>query len=374
MAMKTWHVPVDTIYNYIKDTFVATGVPPADAKIIADVLIESDLRGIESHGIGRLYYYYQRIKSGQHKTKTEYKIVKEGKTTAVIDGNHGQGHVIAYNAMKLAIKKAKEHGMGAVAVRDSTHFGICGYYTKMATDANMIGIVCTNARPAIAPTWSVEPMLGTNPLAFAMPSDEPFPFSLDCATSIIQRGKVEIAERAGKPLAPNLVIGPDGKSMTNAPEILKLMTDDKAALLPLGGAGEEFAGYKGYGYATVVEILSASLSNGSFMKAINGVDEQGKKTFFRVGHFFMAIDPDEFAGIDAFKKTTGDIIRALRAAKKAPGASRIFTAGEKEHESIARVKKEGVPVNEGLAKELLIIKQALKLDSYKFPFDGAVKI
>ncbi len=370
MASKTWHVPVDTIYNYIKDTFVGCGVPAADAKIIADVLIESDLRGIESHGIGRLYYYYKRIKAGQHKVKTEFKIVKEGKTTAVIDGEHGQGHVIAYNAMELAIKKAKEHGIGAVAVRNSTHFGICGYYTKMATDAGMIGIVCTNARPAIAPTWSVEPMLGTNPLAFAMPSDEPFPFSLDCATSIIQRGKVELADRAGKPLAPNLVIGPDGKSMTDAPEVIKLMTEDKAALLPLGGAGEELAGYKGYGYATVVEILSASLSNGSFLKAINGVDEHGKKTFFRVGHFFMAIDPDEFSGIDAFKKTTGDIMRALRAAKKAPGASHIWTAGEKEYQGIAGVKKNGVPINEGLAKELLIIKKALKLDSYKFPFDG----
>nr|MDO8109755.1 Ldh family oxidoreductase [Candidatus Sigynarchaeota archaeon] len=140
MADKTWYVPVDTIYAYIKDTFKAVGVPEADAKIIADVLIEADLRGIESHGIGRLYYYYQRIKSGQHKTKTEYKIVKEGKTTAVIDGDHGQGHVIAYNAMKLAITKAKEYGLGAVAVRNSTHFGICGYYTKMATDENMIGI------------------------------------------------------------------------------------------------------------------------------------------------------------------------------------------------------------------------------------------
>ena len=368
MADKTWYVPVDTIYAYIKDTFKAVGVPEADAKIIADVLIEADLRGIESHGIGRLYYYYQRIKSGQHKTKTEYKIVKEGKTTAVIDGDHGQGHVIAYNAMKLAITKAKEYGLGAVAVRNSTHFGICGYYTKMATDENMIGICCTDARPAIAPTFSVEPMLGTNPLAFAMPSDEPFPFSLDCATSIIQRGKVEIADRANKTLPPNLVIGPDGKSMTNPSEILKLMTADKAALLPLGGAGEEFAGYKGYGYATVVEILSAALATGAFLKTLNGVDENGKKTWFRVGHFFMAIDPKEFAGIDSFKKTTGDIVRALRAAKKAPGANRIWTAGEKEYYNTIDVKKRGVPVNEGLAKELLVIKNELKLSSYKFPF------
>ncbi|MHA1683177.1 MAG: Ldh family oxidoreductase [Promethearchaeota archaeon] len=369
MDTKTWYIPVDTIYNYMKDTFIALGTPEADAKICADVLIESDLRGIESHGVGRLYYYFVRIKAGQHSTKTEFKIIREGKTTAVIDGQHGMGHVIAYRAMELAIKKAKEYGMGAVAVRNSTHFGIAGYYPLMAVKEGMVGLTVTNARPSIAPTFGVEPMLGTNPFTWAMPTDE-FPFVLDCATSIIQRGKVEMADRAGKPLAENLVVGQDGKSLTNATEILDLMVEGKAALLPLGGMGEEFAGYKGYGYATIVEILSAAFSAGTFLKGLSGLDENGKKVHFRVGHFFMVIDPEEFMGLNEFKKTTGNILRALRASKKAPGQDRIYTAGEKEHEAYERIRKNGVPINQGLAKNLLTIKNELHLDTYDFPFEG----
>ncbi|MHA1792328.1 MAG: Ldh family oxidoreductase [Promethearchaeota archaeon] len=374
MAGKTWRLPVETVYNYMKDTFIALGTPEDDAKICADVLIESDLRGIESHGVGRLYYYYVRIKAGQHFTKTDFKIVKEGKTTAVIDGGHGMGHVIAYNAMKLAIKKAKEYGMGAVAVRNSTHFGIAGYYAMMAAKEGLVGLSVTNARPSIAPTFGVEPMLGTNPFTWAMPTDEDFPFVLDCATSIIQRGKVEVADRAKKPLAENLVIGEDGKSLTDPTEILKLMVQGKAALLPIGGAGEECAGYKGYGYATIVELLSAAFSAGSFLKAISGFDENGNKVHFRVGHFFMAIDPEQFMGLDSFKKTAGDILRALRASKKAPGQERIYTAGEKEHYMYEVIRKEGVPINEALAKNLLIIKKELGLDQYSFPFEGEISL
>jgi LDH2 family malate/lactate/ureidoglycolate dehydrogenase len=368
-SKESWVVPVDTMYSFMKDTFLKLGVPEKDVGTVCDVLIESDLRGIESHGVGRLYYYYIRIKNGQHDPVTDYEIVKETPTTAVIDGHHGMGHVIAFDAMKMAIKKAKEYGMGAVAVRNSTHFGIAGYYTNMASSEGLIGITTTNARPSIAPTFSTEPMLGTNPLSFAMPSDEAFPFSLDCATSIIQRGKVELADRAGHPLRENLVIGPDGNSMTDPAEILKLLTADQAALLPIGGIGEEFGGYKGYGYATVVEILSAALSAGSFLKALNGIGEDGNPTRFKLGHFFMAIDPEAFMGLDSFKQTTGDILRSLRAARLAPDAERIWTAGEKEYYSKIAVRENGIPINSGLAKELLKIKEELELTDYTFPFE-----
>ncbi|MHA1372493.1 MAG: Ldh family oxidoreductase [Promethearchaeota archaeon] len=374
MSEKKWYLPVDLVYNYMKDTFIALGTPPEDAKICADVLIESDLRGIESHGVGRLYYYYVRIKAGQHFTKTEFKIIKETKTTAVIDGGHGMGHVIAYHAMKLAIKKAKEYGIGAVAVRNSTHFGIAGYYALMAAKEGLIGMSVTNARPSIAPTFGVEPMLGTNPFTWAMPTDEDFPFCLDCATSIIQRGKVEVADRAGKELNENLVIGPDGNSLTNPTEILKLMVEGKAALLPLGGMGEDYAGYKGYGYATIVEILSAAFSAGAFLKGISGIGKNGEKVHFRVGHFFMAIDPEAFMGLEEFKKVAGDICRALRSSRRAPGQERIYTAGEKEYYMYDVVKKRGVPINEALARQLLTIKKELKLDKYSFPFESEINV
>ncbi|MBD3186133.1 Ldh family oxidoreductase, partial [Candidatus Bathyarchaeota archaeon] len=213
------------------------------------------------------------------------------------------------------------------------------------------------------------PMLGTNPFTWAMPTDEDFPFVLDCATSIIQRGKVEMAERAGTQLAENLVIGSDGSSLTDPPSILEKMVEGKAALLPLGGKGEEHAGYKGYGYATIVELLSAAFSAGTFLKGLSGLDEKGNKVHFRVGHFFMAIDPEGFMGLKEFRKTAGDIVRDLRAAKKAPGQERIFTAGQKEHEARAVVQERGIPVNKSLASKLILIKKELDLSSYTFPFD-----
>ncbi|MDX1798954.1 MAG: Ldh family oxidoreductase, partial [Candidatus Lokiarchaeia archaeon] len=176
--------------SFMRDVFIGLGVPKEDAEIIADVLITSDLRGIESHGIQRCKMYYDRIKQGIYESKTKIDIIKEGSTTALLDGNCGMGHVIAYKAMKMAIEKAKKYGLGAVAVRNSTHFGIAGYYSLMAIKEGMIGITVTNARPSIPPTFGCEPMLGTNPLTVAAPTDEEFPFVLDCATSIIQRGKV----------------------------------------------------------------------------------------------------------------------------------------------------------------------------------------
>ena len=198
----THYLPVTLIQDFIYDTFASLGVPADDARICADVLITSDLRGIESHGIGRLKYYYDRIKSGQHQVITNISILQETPTTAVLDGNHGMGMVIGTRAMRKAIDKAKIAGLGAVAVRNSTHFGIDGYYALMAVKENMVGLSFTNARPSIAPTFGVEPMLGTNPIAFGAPTDGECPFIFDAATSIIQRGKVEVYSRKKKIYKP----------------------------------------------------------------------------------------------------------------------------------------------------------------------------
>ncbi len=192
-------VPVSVVESFMRDVFERLGVPPEDARICADVLIAADLRGIESHGIGRLKYYYDRIEAGVQFTETRLEVVRESETTAVVDGNHGMGHVIAYRSMRMAMDKARAYGLGAVAVRNGTHFGIAGYYSLMAAEEGMMGLTVTNARPAIAPTFSTEPMLGTNPIAFAAPSDTEHPFCFDAATSITQRGKIEVAARAEKP-------------------------------------------------------------------------------------------------------------------------------------------------------------------------------
>ena len=270
--------------------------------------------------------------------------------------------------MKMAIEKAKKYGMGMVAVRNSCHYGIAGYYASMAIKEGMIGITGTNARPSIAPTFGVENMLGTNPLTIGFPTDEEFPFILDCATSITQRGKLEYYSRIGKSTPEGMVIGRDGKALTNTDEILVQLNTHEAALAPLGGIGEELAGYKGYGYATVVEVLSAALQQGQFLSALSGIGANGEKVPYHLGHFFIAIDTEAFAGREEFKKTAGDIMRALRNSKKAPGQERIYTAGEKEWDVWCERKDKGVPINEAVQKEMSSVRDSLGLD-YKFPWD-----
>ena len=270
-------VEFDTMERFMVDVFKGLGVPEEEAKVCADVLITSDKRGIDTHGVGRLKtIYYDRIKAGIQSPITHFEIVKEGPTTAVIDGHNGMGHFISKKSMEIAIKKASEYGMGMVAVRNSTHYGIAGYFVLMAIEAGMIGMTGSNARPSVAPTFGVENMLGTNPLTFGMPTDEAFPFVLDCATSLAQRGKIELYDRAGKEIPEGWVINHLGKTRTDTHQILEDLSKGIVALTPLGGIGEETAGHKGYGYGTVVEILCAALQGGSFLKMLSGVKD-GKK-------------------------------------------------------------------------------------------------
>jgi LDH2 family malate/lactate/ureidoglycolate dehydrogenase len=369
MCANETYIDIESLQNFMKDVFVGLGYPEKQAQVSADVLVESDLRGIRSHGVQRLKYYFIRVKAGQHLV-SDYEVVKEQGATAVIEGNHGNGHYISYKAMELAIQKAKKFGLGMVVVRNSTHYGIAGYYPLMAIKEGCLGITGTNARPAVAPTFGGEPMYGTNPLTFGFPTDEEFPFVLDCATSIIQRGKVEIAARDGTPLPEGVVIDREtGKSRTDAAQLLKDFVENKAALLALGGAGEELSGHKGYGYATVVEILSAALQEGVFLKDLSGIDENGEKTHFRVGHFFIAIDPEFFLGLDVFKKVAGNICRGLRNSDKIPDAIRIYTAGEKEFEAEKKVREQGVPISESIQEDLIYMRDELKLIGYKFEFE-----
>ncbi|GAB4327825.1 MAG: Ldh family oxidoreductase [Promethearchaeota archaeon] len=369
MADGTIRVDPGTLERFMKDAFVKMGVPEADAATCAKVLIASDLRGVESHGIGRLKYYYDRIKRGQHEPVTRIEVVKDTPVTAVWDGHHGMGHVIAHQAMAAAIEKARAHGLGAVAVRNSTHFGIAGYYVLMAVEAGMIGVCCTNARPSVAPTHSTEPLLGTNPLTFGFPTDEEFPFVFDAATSIVQRGKIEMLAREGKPTPPGYVVGEAGEARTDTPKILEDFLAGKAALLPLGGAGEEYAGYKGYDFAAVVELLSCVLCGGTFLRGLSGFNPDGSPARYRLGHLFVAINPEFFVGLETCKELAGRVCRTLRSAKLAPGATRVYTAGEKEYLAEKMVREKGVPINPGLQADLRVVVEELGIEGYDF-LDG----
>lgn len=356
--------------DFMTAVFEKMGVPTEDARLCADVLLESDRRGIESHGCNRFKpIYIDRIKSGILNPVTKIDILKETPTTAVLDANDGMGMVASKKAMDMCIEKAHKYGMGMVAVRNSSHYGIAGYWTGLAAKENMIGISGTNARPSVAPTFGVENMLGTNPLTFSMPTDEPFPFTLDCATSVIQNGKIEYYARINHDTPKGLVISREGEELTDSADILKKIRSQQAALAPLGGFGETTGGYKGYGYSTVVEILSAALQSGLFLKALDGKDEEGKIRPYHLGHFFIAIDTEAFMGAEAFKKTCGDILRDLRGSEKAPGQERIYTAGEKEYDVWMYRKDKGVPVTEAVQKEFIGLRDEFGLTQFKFPFE-----
>ena len=363
------YIPWDMVKKFMEDVFTGYGVPREDAEICTDVLLESDRRGIESHGCNRFKpIYLDRIKNGTLKPVTEIEILKETETTVVMDAHDGMGMVASYRMMEMLIEKAKKIGMAGGVIKNSTHYGIAGYWTTMAEKEGMIGISGTNARPSVAPTFGVEPMMGTNPMTFTMPTDEEFPFNFDCATSPIQNGKIEFYERQEKETPEGLVMNSEGEIMTDSAQILKDIRAGKAALLPLGGPGESTAGYKGYGFTTIVEILSAALAGGPYMKALNGKDADGNPEMYHLGHFFFVINPEFFGGLDVFKETAGGICRGLRNSEKAPGMDRIYTAGEKEWEAWQDRKDKGVPVGESIQKEFIGLRDELGLD-YKFPFE-----
>jgi L-2-hydroxycarboxylate dehydrogenase (NAD+) len=361
--MQTTTIAADVLKEFCRSVFVARGLTEADAAVSAEVLLAADLRGIDTHGISRLKYYSDRFKSGITRAEVKLDVIRETATTAVVDCNLGPGHASAARAMQLAITKAKTHGLGAVSVRNATHFGIAGFFPLMAVEQGMVGIAMTNARPAVAPTFSTEPKFGTNPIAVAAPTDEAFPFWYDAALSTVQRGNIEVAARENEKLPEGWAIDAEGRAVTDAASLLKMMSDGSGALLPLGGAGEEFGGHKGYGLSLVVELFCAAFQDGDFLSKLAGGVEGGKAQPYRLGHFFLALNVEAFAGLERFKKIAGDMMRELRASRKAPGAQRIWTPGEKEYETMQARQRDGIPVGPELLAELRGLSAELRIAS-----------
>jgi len=344
------------------DVFTKIGVPAQDALICADVLIASDLKGIESHGIGRLKMYYDRIQQGIQNPTTNIDIIRDKYATAVWDGNHGMGHVIGFKAMNLALEKAEKYGLGAVAVRNSTHFGICGFYAEMATKRNMIGLNFTNARPSVCPTNGVEPLLGTNPICFGAPTDLPYPFIYDAATSISQRGKIEQLAREEKSTPDAWAIDLNGVPQTNTNTLLVDLIKQTASLLPIGGTEELTGSHKGYGLSTMVEILCAALQGGGFLDQLLGQTPDGKPAPYCLGHFFLAVNIDFFTDIADFSRTCTAICQKLQNSKHYPGKDKIFIAGEKEYENELRVRQQGIPIVPNLQKNIEVMQNELDIN------------
>jgi len=363
--------------QFMKDVFLSYGCTESQADTSAEVLIEADKRGIDSHGLGRLKpIYCDRIDKGILWANKPITVLKETKATALVDGNLGLGLYVGPHCMNLAIKKAKEFGIGFVACQNSTHYGIAGYYATMATEKGCIGFTGTNARPSIAPTFGVEPMLGTNPLCFGIPTSEQFPFVIDCATSVNQRGKIEKYARSDEPTPRGAVIDHEGIERTDTHGILRDMVLGKCALTPVGGAGDAMGGYKGYGWATVVELLSTAFQSGPFGEEVCGVDRAtGKAKPMPLGHFFLAIDVESICPLNTFKENAGSLLSALRESKKSPlGPGRIWTAGELENDArLARNAQGGMKVIKALQQNMIDLREkhpSLKQKYGKMPFES----
>lgn len=355
-------VQAKALNAFCVNVFEKLDVPTAHAKVTADVLVEADLRGIDSHGVARLRRYVKGLQDGVMLAHPKEKTVKETATTALIDAGAGLGQPVSDRAMKLSIEKAKKYGTGFVTVRNSNHYGIAGYYAMMALKHDMIGMSMTNADVLVVPTFGRHAVLGTNPIAVAVPTGQERPFVLDMATSTVPRGKLEVYDRLEKEVPLGWATDEKGVPTTDAHRVLdNFVARRGGGLLPLGGAGELFSGHKGYGLALLVDILSAVLPGAAYADTVYPKTPQGKPLPANLGHFFGTISVEAFRPIDGFKSTMDELICRLKNSPKAEEATRIYIHGEKEYEETERRTKDGIPLDAKVEADLRAISRELNV-------------
>lgn len=346
-----------TLRAFMERVFAREGFAPEDARTIADVLMQADLFGIESHGAQRMMYYHQNIASGSVNVQARPEIVRQTPVSALLDAHFAMGQLSAAAAMRLAIDKAKKTGVGIVCVRNSSHYGIAGYYPLMAAREGLCAFSMTNTGPIMVPTFGREMMLGTNPLAFCMPAD-PVPFWFDASTTVVTLGKVEVYAKREKPMPQGWTIDENGESCADAGRMKRsILSGGLGGILPLGGEGELRSGHKGYGLAIMVEALTGVLAQGLLSPEMQGA--HGDHT----SHFFLAFDPAMFGDPAAIRAQMSRYLTMLRESEKLPGHTRIYTPGEKAFEAQARRMREGIPVEEKTLLELRRIAEELGVEA-----------
>lgn len=332
--------------------FQGYGFTEDESRQITDVLLAADLAGIESHGIQRLTRYDFEIRSGYVKLGAEPEIVKETPLSAVIEGHDAMGQLLGIKAMNLAIEKAKTCGVGIVPVRNGNHCGIAGYYTEMAVKEGLLGICMTNTESIMVPTYGSEAVLGTNPIAFAMPA-KPVPFSFDAATTVVPRGKLEVYAKRGKGLPDGWAMDETGAASTDSDRVLyNIINKTGGGILPLGGVGDLTSGYKGYGFGMIVEIMTGIMSGGCTSNHVNRTPGR-----INTAMCFAAVDYGMFGDRAEIEAHLSTFLQEVRDSKKAEGQTRIRTHGERKYENYAKVIAEGIPVNEKTYGEMERIAQ-----------------
>lgn len=363
MSQEEIKVQSESLRQFCRTVFGALGVSPEDAGITADVLVTADLRGVDSHGVIRLRRYVHGLRNGIMLPHPKVKVVKETPATALIDGGGGLGQPIGVRAMRLAMDKAQKVGAGFVAVRNSNHYGIAGYYAMMALEQDLIGIAMTNASPLVVPTFCREAILGTNPLSLAAPADRERPFVLDMATSVVPIGKLEVCHLLGRSIPKGWATDERGRATTDPGLVVRNVSQRSGGgLLPLGGEGEELGGHKGYGLALMVDILSGVLSGADFADRLPPWGQKGWQQPNNLGHFFGALRVDAFRPLEEFKADMDDLIRRLKGSPRSAGRSRIYIHGEKEWEMAAMRQREGIPLPVSVIESLEEIAQEVGVE------------
>lgn len=336
--------------NFTKSIFISIGCPKNEAELAADVLVSADLRGVDSHGVARLDGYVRLYDQGRLNPKPEIKIIHESPSTATIDGDKGLGLVVAPYAMQIAIEKAQKVGSGWISVQNSNHFGIAGYHAMQALPHEMIGWAMTNAAPLVVPTFSKEKLLGTNPIAVAIPADKQPPFVADFASTAVAYGKMEILQRQGKPAPLGWVQDADGNPTTNNNAV-----KEGGGLLPLGGTRES-GSHKGYGLGAIVDIFSGVLSGANFGPwvppfATAGFHDVKTGVGKGTGHFLGAMRIDGFRPASEFKADMDKWIERFRTAEHIDG-NPVQIHGDYERLLTAERKVKGIPLNEKVVENL----------------------
>ncbi|MFI3298168.1 MAG: Ldh family oxidoreductase [Rikenellaceae bacterium] len=338
------------LMDFCEKLFAEMGCSTDDAQIISKVLLEAELHGLSSHGMLRVRDIYELYKAGRINTKAQPRIVHESPSTATVDGDGGIGIVAAHFAMKVAIEKAKNAGTGWVAVKNSNHFGIAGYYAEMAVENDMVGVSMTNANPLVAPTFSVSRMLGTNPLAVAIPTGNQPTFVADFATTPIARGKLAIMGKQGKSVPHGYVQDAAGVPSTD-PDIITR----GGAIVPLGG-DYEHGSHKGFCMGALIDIFSSVFSGANFgpfvPPQVAYLPLLDKSVGEGLGHFFGAMRIDAFRTAEEFKGSMDEWIETFRGAKPADGQDRVYIPGDIEREKKARILSDGIVLVEAVEKDL----------------------
>jgi LDH2 family malate/lactate/ureidoglycolate dehydrogenase len=335
----------DDLRAFVLAVYRRWGTPPSVAELTADLMVRTDLRGVDSHGIGMLPRYLEWFRAGFIVPAAEPKIARDDGTTALVDGQQAFGHYAATLGMELALAKARVHGIGLVAVHNSNHFGAAANYSMMALPYDMIGLSMTNGPwPAVVPTFGRRAVLATNPLSVAAPAGQEPPFVLDMATSTVAIGKLSIAARWATAIPAGWALDPGGQPTTDPTVALATRL-----LTPLGGT-REGGSHKGYGLAVMVEVLAGVLSGAVYPDDHRRQPAGAGRA--NVGHFLAAIDVGRFRPLESFKADMDDLLRALKSGPPAEGQDRIYVAGEPEWESERRRRRDGIPLAPGLVAQL----------------------